>query len=302
MTATKTTDLAALTSVDAAADFLFIVDTSDTSMAASGTTKKLLPSNLPLSTAMQTALDLKAALISPSFTTPTLGVASATTVNKVALTAPATGCTVTIVDGKTFTCSNTLTLAGTDGSTLNVGTGGTLGTAAYTATGAYAAASHTHAASDIASGTIATARLGSGTANSTTFLRGDQTYAVPTAAAPTECFIIAVGDEETAITTGTAKVVFRMPYAFTLTAVRASLSVASSGGIPTIDINEGDSATTILSTKLTIDANEKTSTTAATAAVISDASLADDAQISIDIDVAGTGAAGLKVYLIGAKT
>lgn len=42
--------------------------------------------------------------------------------------------------GKTFTLSNTLTLAGTDGSTLNVGTGGTLGTAAYTAATAYAPA------------------------------------------------------------------------------------------------------------------------------------------------------------------
>lgn len=33
------------------------------------------------------------------------------------------------------------------------------------------------AASQITSGTVATARLGSGTANSTTFLRGDQTWA-----------------------------------------------------------------------------------------------------------------------------
>jgi hypothetical protein len=41
---------------------------------------------------------------------------------------------------------------------------------------AFALASHTHAATDITSGTIATARLGSGTANTTTFLRGDNTW------------------------------------------------------------------------------------------------------------------------------
>lgn len=117
---------------------------------------------------------------------------------------------------------------------------------------------------------------------------------------PQETFIVAVGDETTAITTGTAKVTWRMPYAFTLTAVRASLTTASSSGIPTVDINEAGS--TILSTKLTVDQGEKTSTTAATAAVISDTSLADDAEMTIDIDVAGTGAAGLKVYLIGYRT
>lgn len=36
--------------------------------------------------------------------------------------------------------------------------------------------SHTHAASDITSGIVATARLGSGTASSSTYLKGDQTY------------------------------------------------------------------------------------------------------------------------------
>jgi formylglycine-generating enzyme required for sulfatase activity len=40
-----------------------------------------------------------------------------------------------------------------------------------------ASASHAHAASDITSGTIAAARLGSGTADSSSYLRGDQTWA-----------------------------------------------------------------------------------------------------------------------------
>src|SRR5262245_37577626 len=109
--------------------------------------------------------------------------------------------------------------------------------------------------------------------------------------------MVAIGDETTAITTGTAKITFRMPFRMVLTSVRANLNTASSSGTPTVDINEG--GTTILSTKLTIDANELTSTTAATPAVISDNVLADDAEITIDIDTAGTGAKGLKVTLIG---
>lgn len=112
-------------------------------------------------------------------------------------------------------------------------------------------------------------------------------------------FIVACSDETTALTTGTAKVTFRAPYAFTLTAVRASLTTAqTSGSIFTVDINE--SGTSVLSTKLTIDNTEKTSTTAATAAVISDSAIADDAEITIDIDQVGDGTAkGLKVVLIG---
>ena len=117
-----------------------------------------------------------------------------------------------------------------------------------------------------------------------------------------ESIVVAASDETTALTTGAAKVTFRMPYAFTLTAVRASLSTAqTSGSIFTVDINDG--GTTILSTKLTIDNTEKTSTTAATPAVISDTALADDAEITIDIDQVGNGTAkGLKVVLIGTRT
>ncbi len=67
-----------------------------------------------------------ALLVSPSFTTPTLGVASATSINKVAITAPATSATLTIADGKTLTASNTLTFTGTDSSSVAFGAGGTV--------------------------------------------------------------------------------------------------------------------------------------------------------------------------------
>lgn len=119
---------------------------------------------------------------------------------------------------------------------------------------------------------------------------------------PTESLIIAVSDETTALTAGTGKVTFRMPYAFTLTAVRCSLTTAqATGSIFTVDINEGGAS--VLSTKLTIDNTEKTSTTAVGAAVISDSALADDAEITIDIDQVGDGTAkGLKVVLIGQRT
>jgi len=111
---------------------------------------------------------------------------------------------------------------------------------------------------------------------------------------------IACSDETTALTAGTAKVTFRMPCAMALTDVRASVTTAPTGGtLLTVDVNE--SGTTILSTKLTFDASEKTTTTAATPRVISDSSLADDAEITIDIDAIGStiAGAGLKVYLIG---
>lgn len=111
--------------------------------------------------------------------------------------------------------------------------------------------------------------------------------------------VVACSDETTALTTGTAKITFRMPFAMTLQAVRASLTTAQTGGsIFTVDINEG--GTTILSTKITIDNTEKTSVTAAIPPVISDTALADDAEITVDIDQVGDGTAtGLKVYLIG---
>ena len=117
--------------------------------------------------------------------------------------------------------------------------------------------------------------------------------------ANTTSFVLACSDEETALTTGT-KLTFRMPFEYTVTAVRASLTTAGTGAnLVTVDINE--SGTTILSTKITIDATETTSTTAATAPVISDPDLANDAEITVDIDQIDSGgvSAGLKVSIIG---
>jgi hypothetical protein len=65
----------------------------------------------------------------PTLVTPVLGVATATSINKLAITAPASAATLTIADGKTLTASNTLTFTGTDGSSVAFGTGGTV---AYT--------------------------------------------------------------------------------------------------------------------------------------------------------------------------
>lgn len=111
---------------------------------------------------------------------------------------------------------------------------------------------------------------------------------------------VACSDESTAISATGTKTTFRMPYAMNVTEIRASLTSATATGTFTVDVNEG--GVSILSTKITIDATETTSTTAATAAVISDADLADDAEITVDVDDVGDGTAtGLKLWLIGTK-
>ena len=113
---------------------------------------------------------------------------------------------------------------------------------------------------------------------------------------------IAVSDETTALTTGTAKGTFRMPYAMTVTDVRATVTTAPTGANIIVDINDG--GTSIMTTnKLSIDATEKTSTTAATAPGVTDTALADDAEITIDIDQIGStiAGAGLKIWIIGTR-
>jgi hypothetical protein len=56
----------------------------------------------------------------PTLITPVIGVATATSINKVSFTEPATSATLTIVDGKTFTVNNSITFGGTDATTMTL--------------------------------------------------------------------------------------------------------------------------------------------------------------------------------------
>lgn len=106
----------------------------------------------------------------------------------------------------------------------------------------------------------------------------------------------ALSDMTTALTTGTNKNYWYAPAAgMTIKFVRATLATTSSGAAPVFDINEA--GTSILSTKITVDAGEWDSLDATTQPVISDSAIAGKAKIDFDIDTAGTAAAGAQIQI-----
>lgn len=111
--------------------------------------------------------------------------------------------------------------------------------------------------------------------------------------------LVSVGDETSNLSAGTNKITFRAPRAFTLSSVRANVTEAPTGSTLICDINVN--GTSILSTKLSIDATEKTSTTAASQAVLTTSTISDDVEFTIDIDQVGSAlpGKGLKVLLRG---
>jgi hypothetical protein len=106
-----------------------------------------------------------------------------------------------------------------------------------------------------------------------------------------------------ALTTGDGKAFWSVPAEFNgwiVVGVYAGVGTVSSSGTPTFQFRNATDAVDILSTLLTIDANEATRATSAAAAVIngSNDDLATGDKIFLDCDVAGTGTADASVQLI----
>lgn len=172
------------------------------------------------------------------------------------------------------------------------------------ATPAYAAVTDSDlSTSDITTNDVSTTKHGfapKAPNESRRFLNGAAAYT-----APTRIVTVLVSDPNGAVLdTGNGKAYFRIPSdmnGYDLIAVAASVSTVSSSGTPTWQIrrNRGGSDVDMLSTLLTIDANETDSSTATAAAVIDGAN--DDVQtadqIYIDRDVAGTGTKGDVIQL-----
>lgn len=110
-------------------------------------------------------------------------------------------------------------------------------------------------------------------------------------------------DDATTLTTGDGKLLFMVPSqlnGFNIVDVAAFVSTVSSSGTPTVQVRNATDSVDVLSTRITIDASEFTSYTAATPAVIDTTKddVATGDLLAIDVDVAGTGAKGLGVVLV----
>lgn len=103
-------------------------------------------------------------------------------------------------------------------------------------------------------------------------------------------------------TTGDGKAYWFVPFELDgcdLVSVSMGVTTVSSSGIPTVQINNQSQTADMLSTKLTVDASETHSKTAATAATIDTGNddVAYGDMIRFDIDVAGTGTKGICVTM-----
>lgn len=167
---------------------------------------------------------------SPTLTTPTLGVASATSINKVAITAPATSATLQLADGSTLVTAGAFstTLRATAATDITLPTTGTLATTAYVTANAAPLASPTFTGVPLAP----TASVGTNTTQiaTTAFVLANAaplasptftgTPAAPTASADTNttqlattAFVISQASSTTPVMDGSAAVGTSLKYA-----------------------------------------------------------------------------------------
>lgn len=241
--------------------------------------------NKPVSTAVQTALNLKANVSSIPATLDQLSDGSAnrvyTTSEKTKLSLIAAGATVNDTDSNLKNRAN------------------------HTGTQLIATVTGLQAALDLKS-TIDSPAL-TGTPSVPTPAESSNTTVIANTAfvrnavdKKAEALTVALSDEITPLVAGNGKVTFRMPYGLTLTGIKGSLNTAATGTtLVTVDVRKN--GTSILSTKLTFDAGTKTTIAASVAAIISDISLPADSEVSFDIISVGSSTAGvgLKITLLG---
>ena len=154
------------------------------------------------------------------------------TVNKVTITQPATGSTLTIANGKTLTASNSITFTGTDNSSVNVGTGGTMMTNPMSAVGDLIIGSTSGAPTRLASGTaefVLTAK-GAGTAPvwQASAAGSAIAYGLYNATNQTITGIVA-GGADTKLIFGTTNVVANSTAGFSFTDSTDAITVAAAG-------------------------------------------------------------------------
>lgn len=116
-------------------------------------------------------------------------------------------------------------------------------------------------------------------------------------------FHIKVFSDVSTLSTGDGKFIFAIPSelnGWNLVDAQAYVTTVSSSGLPTVQLRNVTDSVDMLSTRITIDASEYTSYTAATPRVINTTydDVATGDRIAIDVDVAGTGAKGLGVIVI----
>jgi len=151
--------------------------------------------------------------------------------------------------------------------------------------------------------TITVTAASAGTINTGT---SDSTAVTPDALAGsilgTQIATLRVIEPDDTLATGDGQFYFTIPYEFNgmnLVNAHAAVYTASSSGTPTVQIYNLTDTVDMLSTEITIDASETNSYTAAAQPVI-DTDYDDVAAgdiIRVDVDVAGTGTAGLDVIL-----